>query len=578
MPQPSAKVRYLSQSFVKSLCSFDQHERLVEQIENILFQYVPATDTLGAKKFVELKSKKAEGIQLEISKLASKLQAFNKEIVDLETEIASKDDLVSEKEELEVEREELLKQRPKPVSAQEEADEKALSDLKKKKDDFETQISDRRIKISKLELLQTKAALVLNEIQSFNDEAKAVFAEIGEPSGSETVSIPVPVHIETALAAKITELSNEVSAIEGSEEADGEKEALKSVEAKIQEIEERREIEMERKTKLQEFDLRIAAIDQRLKTLTSSIQLIESKKQGELDTKVKERDAEFLRFFTLLERKKQILQALYEPLSKTAGGNGERGKVEFSAEYSFNHKRFASDGLVVFDRRKSAIRDEQELRECGKRYWDKMKGTLHAPSLQPLLDLEREMEPNAEERPIAAQLRGEYGILDFYHWLYSVEYYDVEYGIKYEGTDLQKLSPGRKGVVLLLIYLDIDKDYRPLIIDQPEENLDNRSVYSTLVEYFRKAKKKRQIIIVTHNANLVVNGDAEQVIVANFEVEPTTQPTKIKYVCGSLENSRATDRNVPNILERQGIREHVCEVLEGGDVAFKKREDKYGFA
>jgi predicted ATPase len=66
-----------------------------------------------------------------------------------------------------------------------------------------------------------------------------------------------------------------------------------------------------------------------------------------------------------------------------------------------------------------------------------------------------------------------------------------------------------------LLYLAIDKeDDRPLIIDQPEENLDPKSIFDELVPLFREVKSRRQIIIVTHNANLVVNTDADQVIVA----------------------------------------------------------------
>lgn len=171
----------------------------------------------------------------------------------------------------------------------------------------------------------------------------------------------------------------------------------------------------------------------------------------------------------------------------------------------------------------------------------------------------------------------EYGMRDYYNWLFNTECYDVEYGIKYEKVDLDKLSPGRKGVVLLMIYLDVDRDFRPLIIDQPEENLDNRSVYSTLVEYFRRAKKKRQIILVTHNANLVVNADAEQVIVANFDLNQSKQATVIEYVAGSLEFSKRLDAADTNILSAQGVREHVCELLEGGDEAFQRRESKYAF-
>lgn len=60
-------------------------------------------------------------------------------------------------------------------------------------------------------------------------------------------------------------------------------------------------------------------------------------------------------------------------------------------------------------------------------------------------------------------------------------------------------------------------DRRPLLIDQPEENLDNQSVYKGLTGYFKKAKNRRQIILITHNPNLVVNTDSEQVIVASLK-------------------------------------------------------------
>jgi predicted ATPase len=69
--------------------------------------------------------------------------------------------------------------------------------------------------------------------------------------------------------------------------------------------------------------------------------------------------------------------------------------------------------------------------------------------------------------------------------------------------------------VLLLLYLALDdSDDRPLIIDQPEENLDPKSVFDELVALFIAAKAKRQVIMVTHNANLVINTDADQIIVA----------------------------------------------------------------
>jgi energy-coupling factor transporter ATP-binding protein EcfA2 len=102
-----------------------------------------------------------------------------------------------------------------------------------------------------------------------------------------------------------------------------------------------------------------------------------------------------------------------------------------------------------------------------------------------------------------------------FEWLYGTDHITVSYGVQYEGVDIEQLSPGTRGIVLLLLYLAIDRDDdRPLIIDQPEENLDPKSIFDELVERFRRAKQRRQIIIVTHNAELVVNTDADQVIVA----------------------------------------------------------------
>nr|WP_049920112.1 ABC transporter ATP-binding protein [Halobiforma nitratireducens] len=121
---------------------------------------------------------------------------------------------------------------------------------------------------------------------------------------------------------------------------------------------------------------------------------------------------------------------------------------------------------------------------------------------------------------------------------------------------MEDLSLGQKGTVLLKILLA--QDEKPLIIDQPEENLDNRFIYKTLKDAFKEAKKKRQVIIATHNANLVVNTDAEQVVVANYE------ENEISFTAGPLEDSE--------------IREEVTTILEGGEQAFIQREEKYGLA
>jgi predicted ATPase len=152
---------------------------------------------------------------------------------------------------------------------------------------------------------------------------------------------------------------------------------------------------------------------------------------------------------------------------------------------------------------------------------------------------------------------------------------NISDSIKFQETNIELLSPGKKGIVLLLMYLVLDiVSSTPLIIDQPEENLDNKSVYPSLINYFKTAKKRRQIIVITHNPNLVLNTDAEQIIVANFEAMPTSQKARIKYISGAIENSFVSEKaKIP--IEKQGIREHSIDILEGGPEAFGKREDRY---
>ena len=141
------------------------------------------------------------------------------------------------------------------------------------------------------------------------------------------------------------------------------------------------------------------------------------------------------------------------------------------------------------------------------------------------------------------------------------------------------MSPGKRAFVILRLLLEFGNNECPILIDQPEDSLDNRAIYTELVTYLREKKKKRQIILVTHNPNVVVGADAEQVVVANQTGIKNVNVDGIKfaYVSGSLENSIPKDASCPTVLEAQGIREHVCEILEGGEDAFKKRESKYGF-
>ena len=186
-------------------------------------------------------------------------------------------------------------------------------------------------------------------------------------------------------------------------------------------------------------------------------------------------------------------------------------------------------------------------------------------SVRPAMD-EFLVEFRKRELPPHKYVRSGVTVQDVSEWLNEVEHVRLSYGLKYNGVELEKLSPGTKGIVLLILYLGMDvTDTRPLIVDQPDENLDNESIYVLLTTYFKAAKRRRQIILITHNPNLVVNADSEQVIVATAERRENGLP-HITYESGALEN---------NVPEEQAIRQQVCRILEGGSDAFRKRERRY---
>ena len=140
------------------------------------------------------------------------------------------------------------------------------------------------------------------------------------------------------------------------------------------------------------------------------------------------------------------------------------------------------------------------------------------------------------------------------------------------------MSPGKRGIVLFQLFLQLSNSDTPILIDQPEDNLDNRTIYQELNTFIKNRKLKRQIILVSHNANLVVSTDSENVIVANQEIKKGTnyeynEKYKFEYINGALEETFNNGKK----FHEKGIREHVCEILEGGEKAFKIREKKYGF-
>jgi predicted ATPase len=175
------------------------------------------------------------------------------------------------------------------------------------------------------------------------------------------------------------------------------------------------------------------------------------------------------------------------------------------------------------------------------------------------------------------ELKSHKEVKDLTKGLLTENWFSISYELTYQNDTFNKMSDGKKSFVILKLLLEFSNKECPILIDQPEDSLDNRAIYNELVVYLKRKKKRRQIILVTHNANIVVNADAEEVIVANQNGDDSKNKDSIKfqYITGSLENTKLQNKNIDIVLQSQSIREHVCEILEGGADAFKKRENKY---
>ncbi|MGB3388472.1 MAG: PHP domain-containing protein [Pseudaminobacter sp.] len=133
---------------------------------------------------------------------------------------------------------------------------------------------------------------------------------------------------------------------------------------------------------------------------------------------------------------------------------------------------------------------------------------------------------------------------------------DQDGSVKFIPREFKRLSLGQQQSVLLALMLS-SESRAPLIVDQPEDNLDSEFIYKTLVPVLRRVKERRQVIVVTHNANIAVLGDAEQIVVLKATNDQATITSR-----GSIDEP--------------ATREAACAILEGSREAFERRARIYG--
>ncbi|PKA99602.1 putative AbiEii toxin of type IV toxin-antitoxin system [Flavobacteriaceae bacterium MAR_2009_75] len=589
MESEEPRVRYLSQQFVDHLCSSDGlADELVNAIENVIFDAHSVDERLGARTFKELRSTKTESIKRSIEK-------YQKLLLDIGDNISTQDDLARNVEDLK-------KKRANEFAAIErmKLDRKKLipsdnKELLKKLDQVREATEAKSQNIATIEKKELKLNGLKEEVGQFEDgiakpyleDLKANYeeAKLTEEQWSN-FNLTYEGNVGILLQEELSETSKQLKNLKGPNIGE-QIESKDKVNAKpylqsynnlssntytlLLKEQNRLEaligVDSARRKKYTELSNKIAKAETALKVRDKEVQNAEVA-PSKIEELLAQRKNTYELLIGQIEKEEDLLSQLYSPLQNRLNSQkGTLSKLTFSVNRIVNIEQWAESGERLIDRsRVGSFRGVGTLtgiiKEALEHVWKNGSSKEIAKAMSEFRTEYGQAFWNhafEDARKTRETKKHWYGQIS--SWLYGIDHVKVNYGLKYEGVDVQQLSPGTRGIVLLLLYLSIDiDDDRPLIIDQPEENLDPKSIFEELVEKFKEAKKRRQIIIVTHNANLVVNTDADQVIVASRGEHKKGALPDIGYMSGGLENPE--------------IRKAVCDILEGGKQAFEERSKR----
>ncbi|MBS1701401.1 MAG: AAA family ATPase [Armatimonadetes bacterium] len=577
-PDSPPEVQYLSQQFVDELCSSEGiSDALVSEIKRVIFAAHPIDEREGADNFEELKEVRCQASQegrsrcvTELESVAAALlserslkqgkEALTKRKEDIEKQIKKDEEdrkkLVRPGQEERVKRHEeigeALRQR-RQILEQKQKSARAIRGLIADIDDFEARrapayVDELKANRADANLTDNEWLLFLPKLDSNAKTSMITKAEALEREGFDILGKQVPDVTDENLNNPLLQKSDDLSKV-----------TISILNAELNRLSRLVGIDTANSKAYKVLSDKIDAQKKQLENLAKEITRATQADQKIKDLLIRRKDA-YRAVFDFISQLENELRKLYEPLANNlAGSQGALGKLSFVVRRRVNLSAWARRGEALLDLRKEGpFRGQGELLKVARSYlydaWQKGASDEVGDALAKFM---QEKADDVKAHKLDSMESKDWNTA-ISTWLHSTDHIQVDYGIEYDGVEVERLSPGTRGIVLLLLYLAIDRtDDRPLIIDQPEENLDPQSVFDELVPRFREARLRRQIIIVTHNANLVVNTDSDQVIIANAGSHTAGGLPTISYTSGGLEV--------------EIIREAVCNILEGGKRAFEAR-------
>jgi len=590
-------VRYLPQSYFEKVCNeIGKVDAFRQEIEKVVFQYVPSEERMGKTSFDDLIGFKKSSAEKEIHHINEQILQLNDEIIKLENETDPefKKSLLSKKrikeEELKVHNasKPLALKDPSKLTESEETKQKKISlkEFDSTKLAKEIEIDTLKKGISDRNFLIVEADKLNRDLKNkYNDLVTTIAdgQDISEKCSfdlSKVISAKFDKNIIDSTIQELKALNNKDSELVLIEDdwASKDYDALnlaskvEHLKGKIKEIHSAftgdQKAYQDYQDMLSEWERKRIEIEGDFETVDSLIYI--NKKLIYLDTKLHDelrmlRESRISKSIEIFSKKAEI-KSFYDEV-----------KVEISSKLSesdVSGLSIASSFYCSNEFKNSLLRNIKQ-NKIGSFYgsedgltllqeelilptnWNGSVGvTSFLRNIIEYLEFDKRSNSKVGENTFIGGVTK--NRKELYAYIFGLSFLEPFYDLQQKGKSLDQLSPGEKGALLLVFYLVLDKEEVPLIIDQPEDNLDNNSVAKVLVPYIKEAKKYRQIIMVTHNPNLAVVADSEQVIKVNIDKE---YGNKFTFISGGIENTV--------------INEQIVEVLEGTIPAFTLRKDKY---
>lgn len=569
--------QYLPQKYIEDVCN-DFGDVFQKEIDKVIFSYVDKSERGDAQNLDGLVKLKSKPLEIRFQDERAKLEDINRRIIELERK-KTKEYRKTVSESLEKANETLNRhEKSKPVIVAEpehketnveyqtklgqlnQSIEETLSEIKKATDRItviNTLVNDVQTVVAQISLLQSQFSEVQSQIEALVSKyalestectaelmiPKAYFEELISKAEEEKTLIQESISAaEDGLSIKLANLEAEKDALISS--ADIEEKLYQKYLADLAEWNEKKsEIIGNKET------------EGSIKFFEYELDYIDVKLGPEYSALVAERDDITKRLYKRITELSKIYQSIYAPVQGEISrllGDLDDG-IQFQAEVFMKEANIAQSILNFINQKYNgkygrSHNSIQEIEACVKNtdFGDEDSVMAFVHDMAEVISSDFE---TAEKRVSKRK--------EFYDFIFGLKYIGVNFKLKMGRRSLEELSPGERGIVLLIFYLALSKESKPIIIDQPEDNLDNQSVYSKLVPCICRAKQKRQVIIVTHNPNIAVACDAEQIIYC----EKDKNTSQIRYESGAIENPV--------------MRDHVVDVLEGTMPAFELRRLKY---